>query len=262
MKCPYSLFKKNEIVFHSKIHYGQNLYPIEEGSFQSREWYQHCLEWFKDFAKKAHPSAHLRSPHRCPGIKSIINTGFVIKAHRDIVIETNGDGQTIMFWDNTDLPAELQKDTGVFEPELFGDHLERAKPRGALRTLVKIDLPWLIEAPRDIVFLVTSVPYSDDDRFQIAPGLLDPLYALETNAVFWWMVKEGVETIKRGTPLIQLVPIKREKPYKSWRMQNITPDYQKKSDLATYALASTQIGNYNTLKIATEKTLYENSGNR
>lgn len=265
MKCPFSFlssFKKREIVFHCAIPYGQHIFPIEEASIANRSWIKNCLEWFKDYAKKAHPSQHLRSPHRCPGIKAIGNTGFIAKAHRDVIIETTGDGKTVQFWDNTDMPRDQQNDTGIFEPELFGDHLEKAKPLGAIRSVLKIDLPWMITAPKDIVFIVMGVPYNDDNRFQITPGLLDPLYACQLNAVMWWMVPKGIETIKRGTPLIQLIPIKRQKVYDSWRMQSASKEMMDKVNITTYAVASVQLANYSHLKEASNQLFYEDSSSR
>ena len=77
--------------------------------------------------------------------------------------------------------------------------------------VIKLELPWRIQAHPDIVFLQIPVPYWDEDRFSVPTGIVDPAYSYEINLqMFWHKIEEGEYLIKAGTPLAVWIPIERK----------------------------------------------------
>jgi hypothetical protein len=64
--------------------------------------------------------------------------------------------------------------------------------------------------------------YSDDTRFSVVPGVLDPLYSKDIHVMLWWF-SENYEEIKIKTTLAQLIPIPREQCFSSWNMDDQIP---------------------------------------
>ena len=78
-------------------------------------------------------------------------------------------------------------------------------------TVVKLELPWRIQAHKDIVFIQMPVPYWDEERFSVPTGIVDPSYSYEVNLqMFWHAIEEGEYLIRAGTPLAVWIPIERK----------------------------------------------------
>jgi hypothetical protein len=84
----------------------------------------------------------------------------------------------------------------------------------------KFDNPWIIETPPGYSCLFLPLLNNNDDRFEILPGIVDTdvyEHRVQFPCVFnGWKYKNGYEgTIKKGTPIVQIIPFKREK----WKMK-------------------------------------------
>ena len=78
-------------------------------------------------------------------------------------------------------------------------------------TVIKLELPWRIQAHKDIVFIQMPVPYWDEKRFSVPTGIVDPSYSYEVNLqMFWHATEEGEYLVKAGTPLAVWIPIERK----------------------------------------------------
>ena len=153
---------------------------------------------------------------RCPGIRMFMNTGYIVPAPADIVIETNGDGETykaeIVISDQTGTYSNLNGGTPLSVTPHKKEQLHHYTPvpRGSLKTVLKINTMWNIIPDKRFVFLVTAPHYSNEDRFTCVTGILDPFYDTQVNVLMYWHVLNGREVIKAGTPLIQYIPIPRD----------------------------------------------------
>jgi hypothetical protein len=259
-KCPLSFFsffkRKKDITFFSRLPYGEKVFPIQDSSTVNRKWKDLAKKQFAEYFKNSHPSKRLTGVHRCPGIKNIMDMGFIVSAPRDYYIQTTGDNKILKVWDNKDLAPSFKNDIGFFSPETFSEYMGDNLPVGAIDTLLKFHLPWNFSIPKDLIFIVMDVPYKDDNRFQACPGILDPLVSNELTFIYYWFVKEGIETIKRGTPLVQLIPISRSKPYTSWKMESAPDSFLQKIEMFKFARFGTKITNYDKLKTVSENLFY------
>jgi hypothetical protein len=233
--CPHTWFKKRKIVFYSKYPYGEYLNPIIKSSEFKREWVKKSIKKMKeDILKK--DQRDVTFGHKCLGINALFNEGFIIKAHNEFAIETNGNEDDIKIHINGDIVDlenrhNMRRGMSIFPPFILGDY---TAPFGAVKSVVKIDTPWFVEAPKDVVFLIMPVYYADDNRFSANVAIHDPMYALQVNVMFWWFIKNGYEVIRKGTPMAQLIPIPRKNVCESFKMVDFVPEKMYKKDEALH----------------------------
>jgi hypothetical protein len=238
-------FKKRKITFYSKIPHGDLIFPIVESKSVERSWKKKCVDAFKKHADESPLYKHVSGGHRCPGIMSLVNAGFIVKCHRDIYFETNGDGIAITSTQpNEDL--NLGEDISFMNSDVFATHIKL--PMGAVKSIAKIATPWFVEAPKDIQFLVLPVPYNEDNRFTVAPGILDPVLSSEINIMLWWFIQNGKELLRKDTPLAQLIPISKNNPVPSWEMSYKPHAFHSKTVALTYMSKCTRVTNYKKYK--------------
>lgn len=176
------------------------------------------MNWFDasraDYLNTLNDNKGLTFAHayRCPGIFDLYNHGFFLPAWCDIRIETNGDPSGFKWvLPNADL-LDLMEDKPIINTHSFdgvGKHIP--VPPNTLRTIIKINSPWHVMAPKGVKFLINPIPYSDDFTFTNATGILDPSISSEINFQLYWHNLNGVHTIKAGTPLIHMIPITEKK---------------------------------------------------
>jgi hypothetical protein len=223
--CPHTWFKKKEIIFYGKYPYVDKTNPIVKSSEVKRSWIKKAKE---DFDKQLLDENFnkVTSGYRCLGINHLIKEGFVLKSDYDFIVKTNGNDDDIEIhtigYGNYSLKAHnCNGEFNFFHSSLLGDY---TCPRGAVKHIIKKSMPWHIVAPKDIVFLVLPIYYSDDDRFMATPVIHDPVLSTQFHFIFWWFEKNGYETIRKGTPLVQLIPIPRKSVCESWKMFDRVPD--------------------------------------
>jgi len=225
--CPYHWFKKNkkEIVFYGAYRYVDKINPIVNASDIKRNWMQKAkIDFDKKLLEKN--MVQVTSGHRCLGINSLIKMGFVVKNEIEFAVETNGNDSEIKVHVNNGEISPThstigESHIGFFDKDLMGDY---TKPMGANKVLIKIHTPWYSTTPKDVVFIVLPINYSDDNRFMSSTAIFDPALSPQINIIIWWFVKEGYEVVKKGVPLAQLIPIQRNKLYDSWKMADRVPD--------------------------------------
>jgi hypothetical protein len=147
----------------------------------------------------------------CPGIKKLLGAGYTIVAPADFIISTNGDGVTFRWAE----ARKFSRTTPGWE-NYIGFHnrhqteLVLDNPDITLKTAVKIDTPWRVQASDDVVLLQLPVNYNNESRFTAATGVFDPRFGYVVNVQLFWHVLEGETLVKAGTPLCQYIPMKRE----------------------------------------------------
>ena len=151
------------------------------------------------------------SSKNCPGIKKIVSSGWIVPAPADFSINTNGDGISFDWGE----PYRFSKITPGMDAYVNSHTRSQTEPlldnsNTTLKTVVKIETPWRIEASDDTVLLLMPVTYNNESRFSAATGILDPKYGHVVNIQLFWKVLTGNTTIKAGTPLCQIIPISRK----------------------------------------------------
>lgn len=173
---------------------------------------QHNFKWVNEAREFYKTANHERKTTSCPGIFSLLRTGWIHRSYMDIRVETYHDGlsyNTMTSYDQSRLAGEAAKFCGQYMGFHDSTQLEWVDlAEGTARTMLKIQSPWFVEIPKGYSLLMMPIPYADDARFTAAHGLLKGNNYL--NVQLFWNQKEGVEIIKKGTPLNQMVLIKDE----------------------------------------------------
>jgi hypothetical protein len=190
------------------------MYPVIKAKDHKKSWIEKSAQALHDHNEevKTCPWSKLKETverHgfivKCPGIRNVINTGYIVTCPFDIIIETFGDGRK---FDALSLgPKQLNHKVGIHPKGQLHDFIPM--PEGTLLDVPKISTGWHIVPHPDYVFLVTNPLYTGETRFTCSTGILDPYDDTQCNALLFWHVLKGRTIIKGGTPLIQYIPIPR-----------------------------------------------------
>jgi len=191
--------KKQFIRFYSIDEGTPTLFPIVKSSSLSRSYLTQS-EYDDTLSSK-----------NCPGIKKIVSAGWLVPAPADFAIQTNGDGVSFDYGEpyrfskvTPGMDSYVSSHTRIQTEMLLND------PTTTLKTVVKIETPWRVEASDDTLLLIMPVAYNNENRFYAASGILDPKYGHVLNIQLFWKVLDGKTIIKAGTPLCQIIPISRK----------------------------------------------------
>jgi len=154
---------------------------------------------------------------KCPGIFGVVQNGWILRTWQDITIETNGDGNTCSWTSAINQDNLIGVNAIGFHPAgQLTDFLENWD--GALRQVVKFQTGWSCKVPKGYFLMEMPVAYSDDDRFEVLPGMHHVGGYTELNPQTKWKVKSGKTLIKAGTPIAQYMLVKREEFDMSMRL--------------------------------------------
>jgi hypothetical protein len=140
--------------------------------------------------------------------------GYILRSWFDLTVQTSNDEYAL----NCTFPAgmiNVCKDNN-FNSELIssfsGKHPNLAVPvaNGSIKSLIKINTPWAVKIPTGWSMLMLPVSYGDDTRFTAKPGILTEGEFYTISPIIEWHVKNSVEKIEAGTPLLQMIPIRSE----------------------------------------------------
>lgn len=191
--------KKPFVRFYSLTLGVLELFPI----IKSKDLPRKCMQ------RSEYP-AHVLATSTCPGLRKIINSGFIIPAPADFEITSNGDSSTFEWRTPTEFTKGVENTTGYINShakEQVGPLLSNFND--TLTTVVKIETPWRFETSDDIVMLVLPVQYNNEDRFYAATGILDPRFSNTVNIQLFWKRLNSRELVRAGTPLCQFIPVRR-----------------------------------------------------
>lgn len=151
------------------------------------------------------------SSKNCPGIKKLVSTGWIVTAPADFIIQTNGDGTSVEWME----PYRFSKISAGRDAYVSSHTKSQVEPLlddpdTTLKTVIKLETPWRVEASDDVLLLQMPVAYNNESRFVSATGFLDTKYAHVLNIQLFWKVLEGKTLVKAGTPLCQLIPVSRK----------------------------------------------------
>lgn len=174
---------------------------------------QHSFKWVQDARKfyEHNPDINPKTT-RCPGIFSILSSGWIQRAYMDFRVTVSNNGRNIHV--DTELDQEVENGS---EGYILGKYVNYHPPfqmqwlpmrDDTMRTILKIQSPWFVEVPAGYSLLMMPIPYSDETVFTAATGLIKGNSFL--NVQMYWHVKNGVNIIEKGTPLNQMILIKDE----------------------------------------------------
>ena len=187
-------------------------YPLIRASKLNRPWLKEPTREFKESYTKLKSGCPFtgtrpRNIAKCPGIQSLFNTGYILVAPYDFRVVTNNDRSTI------EINLPFQHSELGFAPVATHQadvlHKYCPAPHNTLDSILKIDGGWQVTAPDDVVFWMTNLHYTEEQRFSSVTGILDPRDSTKLISQLYWHVLDGTEIIKAGTPLTHIIPMKR-----------------------------------------------------
>lgn len=196
--------KEPKVIFQATLPGVDTIMPIIPAREYKPKWLAAARADFSKQIAGGYPPRPVNSPHKCPGIVDLLNTGWIIRAWQDMTIETNGDGENFQ-WRSvvSGLDFRTIGDIGYLPGGMLLDYLP--KRIDTLKTIIKFQAPWLVTVPKGYSLLFIPMLYSDDARFTNAPGVLDPGMDRQLNIQVFWHVLNGTEVIRAGTPLAHVV---------------------------------------------------------
>lgn len=170
-----------------------------------------CLpDWWKQ-QPAAFPIEKRRFPHlrlnehatikACPGVFDYMSLGYVIPLWADMLLEAQEEGYSYeMTYEGTKLTT--------FEPHAWDKFPRQPKTHSYV---LKIMTPWRIVAPKGWSVMALPPWYHQDDRWSLMPGCVDvDRFSIMTFVAAWHAPIGRTELLKAGTPLIHLVPYRRD----------------------------------------------------
>jgi hypothetical protein len=168
-------------------------------------------EWFKSFHGKINKKEIPFFPNRptnltakaCPALLDTFSVGYTIKLDADVFfVDPKEYGHRVIWsvsWD------------------VVGNHFERQIPKnlvpeGFEAVPLKWERPfgWGIKTPPGYSLLYSHPFYRNDLPFFTVPGIVDSdRYSFPINIPFF-IKKDFLGLIEKGTPIAQIIPIKRE----------------------------------------------------
>lgn len=142
---------------------------------------------------------------RCVPFLDALSAGFVIPLWCDVyVLARNGELQI-------DFPPNFP------QPESLGTHDAAQIPKHPLATRpygnapMKWINPWVVETEPGVSCLFTAPLNHMETRFKLLDGIVDTdTYYNSVNLPFLWTGGDGEFIIAKGTPLVQVIPFRRE----------------------------------------------------
>jgi hypothetical protein len=167
---------------------------------------QHLPEWFKNIDRKR-PEVDLRvekenrgTIRHCPALPEFFSMGYILPLWTDVILDSDKEKWTYK------IPNTEFKFTNHGNQQ-FKDFIpEHAKD---FSFILKPSCPWYIKTPPGWSVLQLPVIYDYNPDFEVLPGIIrsDIHYQINQQMI---IKKYGKIELKRGTPLAQYIPIKRD----------------------------------------------------
>jgi hypothetical protein len=201
------MLKKNKkIIFKSIFPKMIDVFPDPEPIIKN------LPEWFKE--QEAYVSnnldviqgTQLTTVKKCTAFFDIVSCGYVLKCPYDLYIDTTGENPIY------DIPQTLKG----LNPPMIGSHVNSQISKYPIDNdlyesdLLRINMVWLIKTPLQYSSLIIDVQHGDKIPIKAVSAIVDTDTFL-TDGLFSFIVKKGYKgIIKKGTPLVQVIPIKRD----------------------------------------------------
>jgi hypothetical protein len=181
------------------------------------EWYKNAQSFVADKPVIKNPNGTIAptgTVKKCMPFLDAMSAGYTIKLHADVYVETNANGSPDFTWTLED------------EPIISSHAYEQVSSMPNAHAIAggvpfKWMSPWHIQTPPGYSCLFVQPMNHREDRWEIISGIVDTdTFNLRINYPFIWTAKNYKGIIKQGTPIVQIIPFKRE----SWEMELINED--------------------------------------
>ena len=199
-------------------------------------------EWFKKI-----PSDRSDTVRVCPSFPDFFSQGYIIPAWQDFRLKYDKNKEFYEYKTaNSDLPV-----VDIHYNQQFLSHTEAHFNGMPIDFIFKLNSPWKVITPKGYSILQIPLFYHFDNKFNALPGVLDTDILHDINIQITYPGDTEELFIKRGTPLVMLIPFKRQKYNLEVRHQ--TDDDIKKIKTAKADLDSMFFGSYRRMQRQRDK---------
>ena len=170
--------------------------------------------WFKQLPSVAEYYHNHPTIKTCPGIVNYLRTGFIVRTWVDSIIETT-DSFIKFSYPNDDEESLLSPKYGpgnyltTMDAMAFDkrktEYTEYSHP-----TIIKWNLEWYCQAPVGYNLLFSPTQFHPNLNFTTIIGITDTRIEESLNVQAAWHPTDRIVFIPAGTPIAQIIPIKRE----------------------------------------------------
>jgi hypothetical protein len=197
---------ENIITFTSSLPKMENAFPEPEPlSKNIPEWYKLQLSYIENDKTPENGNQKL-TIKKCQAIFDVLSMGYTLKAPCDIYIDTL-DGETLKFDVAGKIPPRHPL-TGSHAKEQF-DKMP-IDPDFYVRDLLRLNMIWLIKTQPGHSCLFMNPMLGDSSPLTAVPGVIDTDEFYPTGLFSFFVKKNYKGIVKKGTPLLQVIPFKRE----------------------------------------------------
>ena len=145
----------------------------------------------------------------CPAVLDSISSGDILRAWCDIVVSVNDIYEINVT--ETPMINDFNPEKGVpthFDSQEMFTSQEIIKQK----SIPKVISPFYVKADPGVSLLVTHPMYHFNENWSTMPGIVCiDKYPIQLKWMFHWIGKPGNYIIEYGTPLLQMIPIVRQK---------------------------------------------------
>jgi hypothetical protein len=168
-------------------------------------WYKNQPAYFNNDKIVVNGSQKL-TVKKCIAFFDIISSGYILKCPVDIYIDTTQDNPIF----------EISPQFNQLKIPLIANHsVEQIShypidEENELKFLLRINMVWVISTPKNYSCLFINPQHSDPLPIKAVSAVIDT-DDFYSDGLFSFVVKKGFKgIIKKGTPLVQVIPFKRE----------------------------------------------------
>lgn len=159
-------------------------------------------DWFKNLPPKLSKGMETSTLKRCPPFIDAMVTGWIIPLAADVEIKSNEDASHIDYqWKFNRPMIDNHGKYQVTTDNCPAPHHDQPP--------MKWRNWWAVKAPPGYSLLFTPPFNRTETRFTCFTGIVDTEYFEFINFPFIWNAKNWFGVVEAGTPLVQVIPIKR-----------------------------------------------------
>jgi hypothetical protein len=208
MNIPF--FRKPSVKFYSEYPEITDSYPIIHAREYKRKWVKDCATAFAKYRKRVDSRATILTATKCPGMRNVMEEGYIITTWTDFTIETS-DGKMEVYY-----PTGMDKflESISFEQRVvtsFDTAMSPMRiPTGRnFSHIIKVFVPYSFDIPSGYELKIMPVHYDDNPVFTACEGTTEGFH-VDFNVHLFWHEKNGRVTVPAGTPLCQIVARKKQ----------------------------------------------------
>lgn len=200
---------RRSVTFHSEYPIITDEYPIYPAKDYKRNWPKACGKAFSRYKKVTGGRTSVITTAKCPGMRSIMESGWIAQTWFDFTIETDGKDFEIFYPNNLKQFCDVIDYRHPLVTQFDTDWSPLKIPTGNNHShIFKVFIPYNFDIPKGWDLMIMPVFYDDDPVFSACPGRTDGFQS-DFNVHIFWHEQKGRHTVKAGTPLCQLIPIRK-----------------------------------------------------